>query len=110
MSCPHLDLKQASPEDETQLGTPKGRLAVGCSLPERIRPAFCAFGGVTDGFLPFELPSGESFKVELASVVMKAVQAHVPGAAAAHELAMPSAGKLGDDANLAKAQVRKSQT
>ncbi|CAL8464515.1 g4050 [Coccomyxa elongata] len=76
-----------------------------CSLPERIRPAFCAFGGVTDGFLPFELPSGESFEVGLASVVMKAVQAHVPGAAAADESAMPSAGKLGDDANLVKAQV-----
>ena len=83
-------------------------MAYACSLPERIRPAFCAFGGVTDGFLPFELPSGESFELELASVVMKAVQARISGAAAADDSAMPSAGKLGDDANLVKAQVTQS--
>jgi hypothetical protein len=36
---------------------------------------------------------------------MKAVQARIPGASAAEELLMPCAGKLGDDANLIKAQV-----
>lgn len=61
---------------------------------------------MTDGFLPFELPNGEAFHLQLASVVMKAVQARVVGAATAENHAMPSAGKLGDDASMAKAQVR----
>ncbi len=46
-----------------------------CRLPERIRPAVCAFGGLTDGFMPFHLPGGDALHLELASVVMKAVQA-----------------------------------
>lgn len=61
----------------------------------------CAFGGLTDGFLPFQLPDGASFELKLASVVMKAVQASVPGRTSASECA----GKLGDDANMVKAQV-----
>ena len=60
---------------------------------------------MTDGFLPFELPGGDAFHLKLASVVMKAVQARIPGASAAEELLMPCAGKLGDDAHLIKAQV-----
>lgn len=52
-----------------------------CSLPERIRPSVLAFGGVADGFVPFDAhtldgQAGESQEVELqmASIVMKAVQ------------------------------------
>ena len=47
-----------------------------CRLPERIRPSVLAFGGVADGFVPFE-GSHSHFEEELhlASVVMKAVQA-----------------------------------
>ena len=55
-----------------------------CSLPERIRPTVLAFGGVADGFVPFDAQTedgkqGESQEVELqmASVVMKAVQVHL---------------------------------
>ena len=55
-----------------------------CSLPERIRPTVLAFGGVADGFVPFDAQTedgkqGESQQVELqmASIVMKAVQVHV---------------------------------
>lgn len=54
-----------------------------CSLPERIRPTVLAFGGVADGFVPFDAQTedgkqGESQEVELqmASIVMKAVQVH----------------------------------
>lgn len=44
------------------------------SLPERIRPAVCAFGGLADGFLPFDVGGGRTERLTLASVVMKAVQ------------------------------------
>lgn len=78
------------------------------NLPERVRPSVLAFGGVADGFVPFDLQQangkqGNSQEVELqlASIVMKAVQARHPK--------MPSkqdcAGKHGDDDNLVKAQV-----
>jgi hypothetical protein len=53
------------------------------SLPERIRPTVLAFGGVADGFVPFDAHTDdgkqeESQEVELqmASVVMKAVQVY----------------------------------
>ena len=57
-----------------------------CSLPERIRPTVVAFGGVADGFVPFEgqpasssssSVDGEQSKgaeLGMASIVMKAVQ------------------------------------
>ena len=45
------------------------------SLPERVRPAICAFGGLADGFLPFDVGGGRTEQLRLASVVMKAVQA-----------------------------------
>jgi hypothetical protein len=61
----------------------------------------CAFGGLTDGFLPFELPDNSRFELKLASVVMKVVQAHVPNLDTTAECA----GKLGDDASMVKAQV-----
>ena len=73
-----------------------------CRLPERIRPALCAFGGLADGFAPFHLPNGSTAELEMASVVMKAEQAHHP---AVSPTSMPCAGKLGDDANMVKAQV-----
>ena len=44
------------------------------SLPERVRPAVCAFGGLADGFLPFDVGGGRTEELRLASVVMKAVQ------------------------------------
>ena len=45
-------------------------------LPERIRPSVLAFGGVADGFVPFEGSGGQcEEELHLASVVMKAVQA-----------------------------------
>ncbi|KAK9809710.1 hypothetical protein WJX73_008711 [Symbiochloris irregularis] len=75
-------------------------------LPERIRPAVLAFGGLADQFLPFPLSgshAGEEATLELASVVMKAVQARHPGLAA--DGCMPCAAKLGDDADASKAQV-----
>ena len=34
-----------------------GNNAVACRLPERIRPTVLAFGGVADGFVPFDVPS-----------------------------------------------------
>jgi hypothetical protein len=71
------------------------------ALPERTRPTFCAFGGLADGFLPFQLSDGGVAELKLASVVMKAVQARHPQV----ESSMPCAGKLGDDASHAKAQV-----
>ena len=45
------------------------------SLPEHVRPAICAFGGLADGFLPFDVGGGRTEQLRLASVVMKAVQA-----------------------------------
>ncbi|KAK9838087.1 hypothetical protein WJX81_000247 [Elliptochloris bilobata] len=74
-----------------------------CSLPERVRPAICAFGGLADGFLPFDVGGGRTEQLKLASVVMKAVQAHAPDCSSAR--CMDCAGKLGDDANKGKAQV-----
>lgn len=70
-------------------------------LPERIRPSICAFGGLADGFLPFETKNGSQVELKLASVVMKAVQARSPGI----KTCMPCAGKLGDDADHSKAQA-----
>lgn len=70
-------------------------------LPDRIRPSICAFGGLADGFLPFETSEGPPVELELASVVMKAVQARRLGV----DTCMPCAGKLGDDADHSKAQV-----
>lgn len=77
-------------------------------LPDRIRPTVLAFGGVADGFVPFDAQTDSSqqgaqkeVELQLASIVMKAVQARHPK--------MPSdqdcAGKHGDDDNLVKAQV-----
>ena len=45
-------------------------------LPERIRPNILAFGGVADGFVPFEArdKQGQEVQLKLASIVMKAVQ------------------------------------
>ena len=45
-------------------------------LPARIRPAILAFGGVADGFIPFEGrdKQGHEVQLKLASIVMKAVQ------------------------------------
>lgn len=48
------------------------------SLPEHIRPAVCAFGGLADGFLPFDVGGGRTEHLHLASIVMKAVQARSP--------------------------------
>ena len=59
-----------------------------CSLPERIRPTVLAFGGVADGFVPFDAHTSNNnssssskhdvsegqVELELASIVMKAVQ------------------------------------
>ena len=72
-----------------------------CRLPQRVRPTLCAFGGLADGFLPFQLADGTTAELKLASVVMKAIQARHPQV----EISMPCAGKLGDDASHAKAQV-----
>lgn len=47
------------------------------SLPARVRPAICAFGGLADGFLPFDIGGGRTEQLRLASVVMKAVQARL---------------------------------
>ncbi|DBA73502.1 hypothetical protein WJX77_001486 [Trebouxia sp. C0004] len=78
------------------------------NLPERIRPTVLAFGGVADGFVPFDAQTedgkqGESRKVEIqmASIVMKAVQARHPKIPSDQDCA----GKHGDDDNLVKAQV-----
>ena len=70
-------------------------------LPCRIRPDLCAFGGLADGFLPFQVEGKDPVELDLASVVMKAVQARALGVQAC----MPCCGKLGDDANHSKAQV-----
>lgn len=75
-------------------------------LPEHIRPGICAFGGLADGFLPFQAPKGTTVELQLASVVMKAVQARKPGV----ETCLPCAGKLGDDADHSKAQVGQFNT
>ena len=79
----------------------------GCRLPERIRPTICAFGGLADSFLPFRLPDGGTAEVKLASVVMKAAQARMVGGSpsAAAGSRMESAGKIGDDVSMSKAQV-----
>lgn len=51
------------------------------ALPPRIRPHVVAFGTLADGYLPMQLPApggagaGEEVQVQLASLVMKAVQA-----------------------------------
>ena len=48
-----------------------------CSLPERIRPTVVAFGGVADGFVPFDAQTEDGkqeVELQMASVVMKAVQ------------------------------------
>ena len=58
-----------------------------CSLPDRIRPTVLAFGGVADGFVPFDAQTedgkqgeGQQVELQMASIVMKAVQVylHVP--------------------------------
>ena len=66
-------------------------VCVWCSLPERIRPTVVAFGGVADGFVPFDTVTkglrnqgaagegggvglGVGVELHLASIVMKAVQ------------------------------------
>ena len=48
------------------------------SLPERVRPSICAFGGLADGFLPFDVGGGRTEELRLASIVMKAVQVRPP--------------------------------
>eukprot|EP00884_Botryococcus_braunii_P006522 jgi/Botrbrau1/15871/Bobra.40_1s0055.1 len=72
-----------------------------CKLPERIRPTFCAFGGLADGFLPFDVGQGRTVTLQMASVVMKAVQARKPGL----KSCTACAGKLGDDVPASKLQV-----
>ena len=75
-----------------------------CRLPQRIRPNILAFGGLADGFLPFDTAPGKpKVELHLASVVMKAVQARVHGGQ--QYGCMPCSGKVGDDTNAAKAQV-----
>ena len=75
-----------------------------CRLPQRIRPNILAFGGLADGFLPFDTAPGQpKVELHLASVVMKAVQARVHGGQ--QHGCMPCSGKVGDDTNAAKAQV-----
>jgi hypothetical protein len=44
------------------------------ALPERIRPALLGFGTLADGFQPFQLPGGQQARLQMCSVVMKAVQ------------------------------------
>ena len=73
-----------------------------CRLPERIRPNVLAFGGLADGYLPFKV-GGNTHEIKLASIVMKAVQAQHSSITAS---TMPCSGKIGDDANAAKVQVR----
>lgn len=53
----------------------RGRLCAD-RLPERVRPNVLAFGGVADGFIPFEAKDkgGQEVELKLASIVMKAVQ------------------------------------
>lgn len=71
-------------------------------LPQHLRPSILGFGGLADGFLPFDTPSGEQVTLAHCSLVMKAVQAR------AQKLGDPpqaSAVKLGDDESLSKAQV-----
>ena len=82
-------------------------------LPERIRPTVCAFGGLADSFLPFPLPNGQgTIEMGLASVVMKATQARLASGTGMMSNGgslnerMESAGKLGDDASMSKAQAR----
>lgn len=79
-------------------------------LPDRIRPTVVAFGGVADGFVPFDIQTDSNsgldgdksdVELELASIVMKAVQARHPQMPSQQE----SAGKHGDDDDLVKAQV-----
>jgi hypothetical protein len=55
-----------------------------CSLPERIRPTVLAFGGVADGFVPFDAQTqdgkqelSQEVQLQMASIVMKAVQVHL---------------------------------
>ncbi len=79
--------------------------AIDCRLPEGIQPDICAFGGLADGFAPFPLPDGSTAELAMASIVMKAVQAHHPGVS---PTSFACAGKLGDDTNRAKAQVTSS--
>ncbi|KAK3237970.1 hypothetical protein CYMTET_51979, partial [Cymbomonas tetramitiformis] len=85
----------------SNLGSVQEVLAAG-ALPERVRPQIVGFGTLLDGFLPFDIGDGQNeATISLCSVVMKAVQAHVPG--------IPStqvcAGKLGDDTNSNKQQL-----
>ena len=87
-------------------------LHIVCRLPERIRPAACAFGSLADSFLPFQLQDGSTAQIHPASIVMKSVQARLvqPTAAQASRSgapgsAMDGCGKLGDDADQGKAQA-----
>ena len=44
-------------------------------MPDRVRPTVLAFGGVADGFVPFDTGAdGTKHELKLASIVMKAVQ------------------------------------
>lgn len=84
-------------------------------LPDRIRPRWLGFGSLADGFLPFleekaaPAASGGATggaahpkSIQMASLVMKAVQARAP---ALGPPPLPCAGKLGDDAAHSKVQV-----
>ncbi len=79
--------------------------ALACRLPQRIRPATCAFGSLTDGFLPFHLEDGRTVEIHAASIVMKSVQARIPISSTVNSTAMEGSGKLGDDEDGGKAQV-----
>ncbi|CAL5220669.1 g2715 [Coccomyxa viridis] len=76
-----------------------------CRLPQRIRPAACAFGSLTDGFLPFHLEDGRTAEIHAASIVMKSVQARLPSSSAVDSSALEGSAKLGDDEDKGKAQV-----
>jgi len=75
------------------------------SLEEELRPIALGFGTLMDGFVPFHVGSGsgaangalENPSLNMASVVMKAVQAYGPPHMPRGFKSMSSASKLGDE-------------
>ena len=88
-------------------------LCNGCRLPERIRPAACAFGSLADSFLPFQ-QNDRTAEIHTASIVMKAVQARLQHPELEQQSqsgsSMVGCGKLGDDADQSKAQASHNST